>query len=488
MMTGNQKKQLWVLFLLGLASRLIFVYWNQGEYTDGILQLTLFSSAASNTFFMPLYTVLAEGLNCLFRDMELSGKLVSMISGVAGIFPVYFMARRLKNHRAGVLAAALYLVSPEIWRWHNRVMTDALFNTLFLWCLAHLVAVWNSQDDGESIIKHLGFAWLAGGLAVLTRYQGMALFPILGWMTVRRKVSFKVLFKPSNLSVWVTAFVSWVMLPLWWSYRGSGHMGQYMERTATDTFTTLAAYLTMGEGFVTFFPYVATYPVFIVFLYALFCGHWNRSFKFMIGLLVYLWMAWLAAHAPFQSFQFRYFLPLISLTIVVSACGAIQLQEINNRVWRKSVVGFLILYSLLFAIVSLYVQRGTFGDIHQAADYMRDKLAGKRIFDNEIYRQGTTNSKIRFWSGLPVEYYDLALVQPGDYICLHNIQTDLAYELGQINRRFVIIPEAQFTARTLPLLPDIMVTPQVTSRPEALLYRYFPQSFETVIIRVESRP
>src|SRR5208283_4066584 len=88
----DQKLQLVSLMLFGFALRVVFLHWNQGEYTDGILQITLFTTASKNTFFMPLYTIVTTGLDFVIRDMETSAKLVSMIAGVLGILPIYWLS------------------------------------------------------------------------------------------------------------------------------------------------------------------------------------------------------------------------------------------------------------------------------------------------------------------------------------------------------------------------------------------------------------
>ncbi len=499
---GIEQKLFWGLILFTFALRVIFLQWNQGEYTDGILQLTLFSSASSNTFFMPFYTWISSLFNLLFRDMEMSGKLVSMVAGTLGLIPVYFMAKRLYGYRAAMLAGVLYSVSPEIWRWHLRVMTDSLFCTLFLWTLWQLQeAVGGGEEDGsEEFITHpalaLGIAWMTGGLATLTRYQGLGLLPFLLWGT------WQVFRKPipalpeiksmlGAMGVWLLAFAAWFGAPAWWMFRGMGHMGQYAERMGQSWGSTLAAYLTMGESFIAFYPYEMTYPVFLFALYGVFRTAWDKKTRNFYRGLGILFLFWLLGHAPFQSFQYRYFIPLLSLCVIPAGYGMVYFLEKGKKAFssgRQMLVLGAILFSLIFAVTAIFLQRGTFGDIKDSALYMKENLQGKRILDNESYREGVNNIKVRYWSGLPVESYSLEKLQPGDYVCLHDIQININRELNRINQAFIMIPEGDFESWTLPLLADIMVAPPVTSRPDALLYRYFPQKFRTVLIRVEARP
>jgi hypothetical protein len=510
----DQKLQLMSLMLFCFALRVVFLHWNQGEYTDGILQITLFTTASKNTFFMPLYTILATGANFLIHDLETSAKLVSMIAGVLGILPIYWLSRRLFNHRTGLYAAILYTISPEIWRWQIRVMTDSLFCTLFLWSVYHIYVLLEhpfppstsppspllgkERDEEENLQLHLGLAWLAGGLATLTRYQGLGLLPLLvlaGYYGIK-KIKSKI---ENNRSVAIlfliysATFLVWFAIPTWWLTRGMGHIGQYSERMTGDWTTTLGAYLIMAEGFVAFLPYVVTYPIFLFAVYGFFKSyHQGKRFHIFYGIFLYLFLIWLTAHAPFQSFQFRYFIPIISLLLIPAAYGMTYFESaFSTGFWtgiRRRWVCFLaVSFCLAFSASSLFLQKETFGDIKESAIYMKEHLAGKRIWDNEQYRPGVNNVKVGYWSGLPINYYNINEIQPGDYVCLHNMQININQELTRLNQKFIIIPEANFRTQTIPLLPDIMVNPPVTSRPEALLYKYFPQNFLSVIIRVEKR-
>lgn len=502
----EQNLQVLSLILFSFALRIVFLHWNKGEYTDGILQITLFTTASKNTFFMPLYTLLTTGLNFVVHDMETSAKLVSMVAGVLGILPIYWLSRRLFNHRAGLYAAILYTISPEIWRWQIRVMTDSLFCTLFLWSVYHIYVVMdNSNEDfklgnahSENLQLHLGLAWLAGGLATLTRYQGLGLLPLLvlagyyGIKNIKSKIednrSVAVLFL-----IYSAAFLVWFGVPTWWFLRGMGHAGQYSERAVGDWMTNLGAYLIMAEGFIAYLPYVVTYPVFIFAVYGFFKSyHQGKRFHVFYGMFLYLFLIWLGAHAPFQSFQFRYFMPIIALLLIPAGYGMTYFESaFSVGFWtgfRRRWICFLaVSFCLIFSACSLFLQRETFGDIKDSALYMKERLDGKRIWDNEQYRAGVNNVKVRYWSGLPVNYYNENQLQPGDYVCLHSVQININQELNLLNQRFILIPEAEFKARTIPLLPDIMVNPPVTSRPEALDYKYFPQDFRSVIFRLERR-
>ena len=148
----DQKKQLIALMLFTFALRVVFLHWNEGEYTDGILQITLFTTASKNTFFMPLYTILTTGLHFLIHDLETSAKLVSMIAGVLGMIPLYCLTRRLADHKTAIYTSILYAISPEIWRWQIRVMTDVLFCSLFIWSVYHIYVLleYRKPESGEN--------------------------------------------------------------------------------------------------------------------------------------------------------------------------------------------------------------------------------------------------------------------------------------------------------------------------------------------------
>lgn len=498
----ENKKNLLIILLFTFASRLIFLHWNAGEYTDGIIQMTLFTAAKENSFYPPLYTWLILLFNYLFHNLEVSAKLVSMIAGTLTVIPVYFIAKRLFDERVGIFAAILFAVSPEIWRWQIRVMTDSLFTLLFLCSIYFILQLHNPQ----SAIRNLSWAWLFAGLATLTRYQGIVLIPPLLILTVWAIKQNKQVFRLSIIyALLPTALIPWLILVWWVLVRGFGHFGQYAERTSQTWWMSILSYLTMAETFVLYIPYELTYPIFCFFVYGvirLIMRKQSKSINLETEtyapihrfnqLFLYLFIVWLLIHSPFESFQYRYFIPIFPLFLILAAYGIVQFQSsILTRILGIAAI----IFSLLFSLTALYLQRDTFGDIKRAAITLKESQlpVNTRIYGNELYRVGMDNLKIKFWSGLtniqPYNPETRERLVPGDVIVLHDVYGNIPQELGFLNSRYQIRILYRAQARTVPLLPDIMVSPPFTSHPAGMIFKYFPQEFTTVILQIyQSEP
>jgi hypothetical protein len=516
----ENKKNLLIILLFTFASRVIFLHWNSGEYTDGIIQMTLFTAAKENSFYPPLYSFLILLVNYLFHNLETSAKLISMLAGTLSVIPVYLIAKRLFNSRTGIYAAILVAVSPEIWRWQIRVMTDSLFTFFFLLSIYFLL---KKEDVNAS--KHnskpadcrlptaysLAFAWFFAGLASLTRYQGIALIPpliiVTIWLIRHGKLNFKL---PTTNCLLPTGFIPWLILIWWVALRGFGHFGQYAERTSQTWWMSLVSYLTMAETFVLYIPYELTYPVFCFLIYGAFQlitrkmneqeqelteldspvpQYSDTPVRLFNWIFIYLFIAWLIIHSPFESFQYRYFIPIFPLFLILAAYGIAQFQ---NSIFKKIMGIIAIIFCLLFSLTSLYLQRDTFGDIKRAAIVLKESPLpmNPRIYGNELYRPGMSNLKLAFWSGLNIQSYDAesrTQLEPGDYVVLHNVYGNLISEENFLQTYYdaKIIYRAE--AKTVPLLPDIMSSPPFTSHPAGMIFKYFPQEFITVILRIEQK-
>jgi len=116
------------------------------------------------------------------------GRIINVIAGVAGIWLVGDMGRRIFSSRAGLIAAGIFAIDPILLFFHGLVLTETVFIALLLGAYACLVRL-----DRQPI------AWAAGaglflGLGILTRssavFLPLVLAPIGAWCaagSVRRR-------------------------------------------------------------------------------------------------------------------------------------------------------------------------------------------------------------------------------------------------------------------------------------------------------------
>ncbi|HPO09652.1 MAG TPA: glycosyltransferase family 39 protein [bacterium] len=476
------------LILAGLLLKLSLIGWNRGEYTDGIIQLQLWDSPI--VFFPPLYTLVVRFVNLFVGDLLTSGRLVSIVSSALVPIPLFLAARRLGDDSIGILASLLWFLSPMQNRWGLRVMTDSLFVLLFTVALLYYVhAILDRGAAGNRALRGT-FFW--AGLATLTRYHGLVF--LLLWLPL---VRWRIQFRPRRREgepepqmvrfSWPLAlvFIPWIGLVLWLAIRGFGHFGQFTERASHGLFVTLLTYFNFFEGFVLYLPWAVGYPLAIWILYAV--GRlWNRRgpWGLVRAVTVFTIVIWLPVQTAFQSFQFRYFLPLLPIWCLMAGYAIEQCREeglIPARIRRFGLVVTLIWLGGMSVLV-VGLQRDAFGDITDAAFFISQRPQEERVFSNETYRAGVDAVKMSFWSGRPVLGYDPDRIQPGDLVAIHNVYGDLRRDL---DRRFTFEVVYRSQRYLYPLLPDIMVWPPgTTSHPISMAFRFTPQVYQTEVVRI----
>ncbi|NMC36336.1 phospholipid carrier-dependent glycosyltransferase [Candidatus Beckwithbacteria bacterium] len=94
----------------------------------------------------------------------LAGRLISVFSGLGALITLYFLGKELGNHKIGLLAALLYLISPFTLFYDRILMRDS-----FLMFLASLILLWTFKQFKT---QKWQFALLNGvilGIALLTK-------------------------------------------------------------------------------------------------------------------------------------------------------------------------------------------------------------------------------------------------------------------------------------------------------------------------------
>ena len=469
----NIRVKILVVFLFTLILRLLFLNWNSAEYTDGIQDICMYHVIAD--FHPPLYSFLIQIFNLFIPNPETGAKLVSILSGTLALFPIYFLAKRVYNERVGYYAILLYSVTPLALRWNIRVMSYSLFSLLFLVSLLYFIKFYDKRRRIDLIL----FTFLSG-LAALTRYQGLVFLLFLFgayFLYIKEKGIKSAL---STLHGWG----SWFILLFWISRHGFAQAGAYGTRLGMEG--SIFKALIMLETYLISFPYILTYPVFILACYGLYKSNRGGEKERLFNKLFYLLLTiWLIAHSLFLDFETRYFLEIIPLFLILAALGIDSLDKkkvkLEGRRKRyKFVLVICIMVSFLFSICVLGFQKDMFGDIKRSALYLKENLAGERIFSDEYF-------KTAFWSGARIEKYEQEKIKPGSYLVLHSFYTDLKQELAFLDARYKIKSVYTTNSSIRPLLPDIMSSPDFTHHSGWMIFKYHRQNFKSIIIRVEDK-
>jgi len=496
----------WII-LVSLAVKLGLLHLNAGEYTDGIIQLRLWDSPV--VFFPPGYSAAVWVVHGLTGDWLSAGRLVSIVASGLTLLLFYRLALFLSNNGNEAFWATLFLaLSPIFNRWSLRVMTDSLFLTLFVWCAYQYVTL--RADPQRSPFRLLGWT----GVATLVRYQGLFFLPFaLVWIG-KRKDLWKEAWPLRRVAGILAAFVPWLLLGLWTGLRGFGHVEQFVERGSFSPWVTITQYYLMFETFVLYGPWAVTYGLFILGVMGFVslagtkgAGRWFARFS-AIAAFVFL-----VTQSAFLSFQYRYMLPLLPLWCIAAARGWTVCGGWIETPRLRAGAGGLVLANLaLMTAAVLFLQRATFGDLAESARFLgsakfqRLTPPGTRILSDEFYREGVYNVKMRFWAGeeflkrSSIEWYYGTAPRAGDVVIFHNAYTSLEAmeaEKKRLEEKFDLAVLQIWRGQswggeyvTIPLLPDIMVNPSsppLTSNPQCMAFRFFPQYYYSAALLLKEK-
>ncbi len=486
------------IVLITLLIKIILLDLNAGEYTDGIIQLQLWESPV--IFFPPGYSAVVWGMDFFVQNLLLSGRLVSVLASVLALIFFYKLSLGvLGNEKQAVLATLFLALSPIFNRWSLRVMTDSLFCLLFIICCDECMRVIRNQR--RSILLLMFYT----GLAVLIRYQGLFFVPFIAFFIWKNRSFYRKSNVDSQQDIsptrrfslgWLLlSLIPWILLGGWILYRGFGHTGQFVERA----FYGLGVYFYCFEGFIFYWPWAVTYPLFILGIvggYYLYKGNGKeKRFLSFVGIAIAVFVT---VQTLFLSFQFRYLLPILPLWCIGAARGfAVLHEKILQRVWQIGLSVLVILPLCIMTISVLFLQRETFGDLVDSAKYLREIGKGARVLSDEVYGHSDHNVKMRFWSGRKIFLFPAVQPEEGDILVLHNAYSDLNAVYEYLNRNYEYVVLRQWNSMTspgryitIPLLPDIMVEPhplRLTSNPACMAFRFTPQRYVSVALRITGR-
>lgn len=501
--------------LLNLLIKLACIQLNQGEYTDGILQLEVFRIPSK--LYPPLFGLLAHFLASVGVELETAGRLISIIASSLTVIPIYCMGRRLYNDSAARLAAVFYTFSPLVMRWSIRAMTDSLFLFLETSAFWMMLESWMLSSGGLGALaaqtdplaarrgadRRLALANALVALSALTRYQGafaglLLLIPAAAFVLRQRAIPVRTL----------AVSVIWAALPLWMWHHGFVHQQQFASRTTGAWITTLLAWLNLFESFVLVSPYFFTFPLFVMFVIGLFRLNYSSR---AVRSFLWLWCIWtlivLAVQSVFGSFQYRYMLPVLPMWLVIGGAGCAWLE--SNLAARRPVLFSLIFicsvaYMGLFSCAVLVFQRETLRDQKLAGLFLKRNFPPNvPAFSNERYGEFWKLGcvKLSFWSGRTVEPvfpylpprpgYPPPKHLPGGSIVImgneYGGDTHMDELLSQLTYFYHMRELDSYDATAYPLLDDIMLSPMLNQNPLAWVLRYTPQLFSTHVYIVDSQ-
>jgi 4-amino-4-deoxy-L-arabinose transferase-like glycosyltransferase len=183
----------WVV-LGALLVRLVWLRFDTFITPDGYYYARLGEALAEGNlsgvlspYWPPLYPVLLGLLSIVVRDVELAGRLISLVAGTLIIVPGYVLARHLVDRGAATVTAVLLALHPMLVSASTRLLSDMLYAAMFV--TAVLIGMHAAFDDRP---RRAVWAGLLCGGCYLTRPEGFgyvflfaALVPLVAWVRQR---------------------------------------------------------------------------------------------------------------------------------------------------------------------------------------------------------------------------------------------------------------------------------------------------------------
>lgn len=186
----------------------------------------------------PVYLMAVGGLIRLLGDEVSVVRLALFPLHLAGVFSVYFLARRFV--RRPFLASLVWLVSPHVWLTTNSLLVDAMLASL----VSIGICLWVEGWERDSDLLLAGGAFFQG-LSFLVKYTGLISIAVsLIWILLWSKRRFHG--KSLWLSIPVGMGVGWFL----WSrsFYGESHFLAVARGSLSfhggDRWVTLAAFAT----------------------------------------------------------------------------------------------------------------------------------------------------------------------------------------------------------------------------------------------------
>lgn len=122
----------------------------------------------------PVYSTYLALFSLLGADSPVAHRLASCLLGAATVVLVALLARRLAGNRAGMIAAAIVAVYPNLWITDGGLVSESAYSLAVALVLFASYRAWMTPDVWSAV-------WLgcALGVATLTRAEALTLFALL---------------------------------------------------------------------------------------------------------------------------------------------------------------------------------------------------------------------------------------------------------------------------------------------------------------------
>lgn len=205
----NDKTILILLILAGVVVKFVNVGFTNCISTNGLFFVSLAENmlnggydSAYIAYIPPLYPLLITISNFLVNNLEVSGQIISAISGVGIILILYRLGKEMFDSRIGILMAVFGIISPIFNTYSSRVMDDMPY-ALFYTCAVYAGWKFLKKQDYKSGIWFAVFA----ALSYYIRPEGLGIIIIVsGWFVFTISWKLSNILKHASLIIAINLF------------------------------------------------------------------------------------------------------------------------------------------------------------------------------------------------------------------------------------------------------------------------------------------
>jgi 4-amino-4-deoxy-L-arabinose transferase-like glycosyltransferase len=178
---SESKRDIFLLIAISLALKLVILLFVEAINSDGVLYITAAQEFAKGHFKegfrisrMPFYPLLIVIFHSIVRNWVAAARLVSLLTSVLSIIPLYLLTKKLFERKAALWACVAFAISPLPNHLSVEVIRDPAYLFFFAW------TIYFAHDAVET--NKLWFFLMAGAFSVfafLCRMEGLILFPCL---------------------------------------------------------------------------------------------------------------------------------------------------------------------------------------------------------------------------------------------------------------------------------------------------------------------
>ncbi len=335
-------------------------------------------------------------------DPFIAGRVVSAVAaGGCAVLAARLAAELTENRLAGLFAGLLIATTPLSIAWDVRVRPESLF---LLFVVATIIAC--RRSNATPTPRNWSIALACSGLAFFTKYEAIALFPLLAWTMFRGGAHRRVFV---NWRTWI-ALIPWLAGFAWMLTHRGVRIGDYRELLTAQGLVQIPVW-----SWWTIVNALDVYLWPVAILSGLGAWAWWRSRRERTTATFVLWIAgcFVVMIAAGYNWSSRYLLLLLPAVVLPAARG---LMFIRMSALRVAVILAVTASNLWVAQMWVRAEKDRWMETRQMADaVVRHVPAGAKIWSDDPYLTPYLAKRD------VVPMANDARVSPGDYVVLHDL-------------------------------------------------------------------